>query len=129
MHPLVVDLDGTLVRTDMLHELAIGALRTRPFDVLRIPIWWSQGKAVLKRRLSDLVRFDPTSLPYNTDLLDWLRAQKASGRKLVLCTGSDAAVATSIAQHLDLFDEVIASDGVTNMAGRNKAAALEQRYG
>ena len=84
IHPLVVDLDGTLVRTDTLHELAIGVLRASPFDTLRIPLWLSRGKAVLKRRLSELAHVDPKSLPYNTELLEWLRSQKAAGRRRVL---------------------------------------------
>ncbi len=52
LHPLVVDLDGTLIRTDMLHEFALRVLRDRPFDTLRIPYWLSRGKAVLKRHLA-----------------------------------------------------------------------------
>lgn len=127
-HPLIIDLDGTLIHTDMLHESALRTLRDRPLDVLRMPCWLLQGKAVLKQRLAG-GEFDAASLPYNLELLDWLRQQKAAGRKLVLCTASDSTIATAIADHLSLFDEVMASDGVRNLAGSNKAAALEQRYG
>lgn len=127
-HPLIVDLDGTLTHTDMLHESALRTLRDRPFDVLRIPFWLSKGKALLKQRLAGGA-FDVASLPYNEELITWLRQQKADGRRLILCTASDVAIATAIAEHLDLFDEVMASDGVLNLAGKNKAAALEQRYG
>ena len=128
-HPLVVDLDGTLIRTDMLHESALRALRDNPFDTLRIPYWLSQGKAVLKRNLSNRTDFDPSSLPYNHDLLDWLKQQRAQGRKLVLCTASDHSIAIAISEHLGIFDEVMASDGTTNLAGKNKAEALERRFG
>src|SRR5207302_2386459 len=69
------------------------------------------------------------SLPYNSDLLEWLIKQRANGRKLILCTASDRSIAESIAQHLSLFDEVMASDGATNLAGTNKALALEKRFG
>lgn len=129
MHPLVVDLDGTLIHTDMLHESALRILRDSPLDTLRIPFWLSKGKAVLKQHLAARTEFDPTSLPYNGELLDWLRQQKSGGRKLILCTASDKSIALSIADHLDIFDEVIASDGLTNLAGKHKAAALEQRFG
>jgi hypothetical protein len=84
LHPLVVDLDGTLIRTDMLHESALRVLRDNPFNTLRIPYWLSQGKAALKRHLADSTEFDPSSLPYNYDLLDWLKQQHAQGRKLIL---------------------------------------------
>ena len=127
--PLVVDLDGTLLRTDSLHESAIRLLRDRPFDLLRVPFWLIRGKAVLKRKIAHVIKLDPASLPYRTDLLAWLAEEHAAGRRLVLCTASDAAVARAIADHIGLFDEVIASDGVTNLAGARKAATLVERFG
>lgn len=127
--PLVVDLDGTLINTDTLHEATLRVLRDAPLDAMKIPFWLSQGKAQLKRALADRVSFDPTNLPYNQGFIQWLRAQRAAGRKLVLCTASDHSFAQSIADHLNLFDEVLASDGNHNMAGHNKAQALQQRFG
>ncbi len=129
LHPLVVDLDGTLIHTDMLHESALRVLRDSPVHTLRIPLWLSKGKAVLKQHLASRTDFDPKTLPYNEDLLDWLKIQRAEGRKLILCTASDRSIADSIAEHLDIFDEVIASDGFTNIGGKHKAETLEQRFG
>lgn len=128
-HPLVVDLDGTLIHTDMLHESALRVLRDNPFYLLFIPYWLSQGKAVLKLNLSNRTDFDPSSLPYNNDLLYWLKQQRAQGRKLILCTASDHSIAIAISEYLGIFDEVMASDGKTNLAGKHKAKALEQRFG
>jgi 4-hydroxybenzoate polyprenyltransferase/phosphoserine phosphatase len=128
-YPLVVDLDGTLIRTDMLHESAWKFLRDSPFDTLLMPFWLAHGKATLKRRLADRTDFDAASLPYNYDLLSWLKLQRDQGRKLILCTASDHVIATAIADHLGIFDEVMASDGVTNLAGKHKAHALVQRFG
>jgi 4-hydroxybenzoate polyprenyltransferase/phosphoserine phosphatase len=127
--PLIIDLDGTLIHTDMLHESALRTLRDKPFEVLRIPFLLARGKAVLKRRLAQHGEFDAASLPYNTDLLEWLKQQRSDGRKLILCTASDRSIADAIASHLGVFDEVMASDGVTNLAGKNKAAALVERFG
>ena len=129
LKPLVIDLDGTLIHTDVLHESALRALHDHPLDTLCIPLWLARGKAVLKRHLATLSDFDPKSLPYNIELLAWLRQQKTGGRKLVLCTASDESFAVSIADHLKLFDDVIASDGTTNLAGGNKARALVDRFG
>lgn len=130
MHfPIVVDLDGTLIHSDMLHESALRLLRDRPLNVLQIPVWLSSGKAALKSRLAGMVDFDPATLPYNEKLLAWLREQRATGRKLVLCTASDQAIAQAIAAHLGLFDEVMASNGTVNLAGRHKANALVERFG
>lgn len=127
--PLIIDLDGTLIHTDMLHESALRALRDNPLEVLRIPYFLARGKAVLKRRLAQGSVFDAASLPYNTAFLEWLKQQRSTGRKLILCTASDLSVANAIAAHLGVFDEVMASDGVVNLAGEHKAAALVERFG
>jgi len=127
--PLIIDLDGTLIHTDMLHESALRTLRDKPVEVLRIPFLLARGKAVLKRRLAQHGEFDAASLPYNTALLEWLRQERSSGRKLILCTASDQSIANAIADHLGVFDEVMASDGTVNLAGKNKADALVQRFG
>nr|VFJ67928.1 MAG: 4-hydroxybenzoate polyprenyltransferase [Candidatus Kentron sp. FW] len=128
-HLLVVDLDGTLIRTDMLHESALRVFRDHPWDTPRIPFWIARGRAVLKQNLALRTDFDPKTLPYNEELLGWLKNQRSEGRKLILCTASDRSIAISIAEHLDIFDEVIASDGSKNIAGEHKAETLEQRFG
>ena len=127
--PLCVDLDGTLIHSDMLHESSLRLLGASPLSVLKIPFWLVSGKAVLKQKLAGRCDFDPSALPYNDALITWLREQHAQGRHLVLCTASDQEVATAIASHLCLFDEVLASNGVVNLAGRHKAEVLVARYG
>ena len=127
--PLVVDLDGTLIHTDMLHESTIRLLRDKPHFVLAIPFWLFSGKALLKQKLASHVDADITSLPFNQQLIDWLQSQKDLGRRLVLCTATDISIAKMMADHLKLFDEVIASDGIQNLAGKNKANALVEKYG
>jgi len=126
--PLVVDLDGTLIYSDMLHESAIRVFRERPFRTLRIPFLLARGKAFLKQHLASSTEFDPKTLPYNEELLEWLKQQREGGRRLVLCTASDRSIANLISDHLNIFDEVIASDGVSNIAGEHKAATLVQRF-
>lgn len=113
----------------MLHESALRISRDRPLDVLRIPGWLAQGKAVLKRNLAERSAPDVALLPYNEALLAWLQEEKAAGRRIVLCTASDRAIAEAVAAHLGVFDEVMASDGAVNLAGDNKADALVRRYG
>ncbi len=84
---------------------------------------------MLKQHLAQRTDMDASLLPYNKELIDWLRSERKAGRTLVLCTASDKTLASAIAEHLELFDIVMASDGETNLAGKNKAAALEQRFG
>lgn len=126
--PLVVDMDGTLIHTDMLHESALRVLRDSPVETLRIPFLLARGKAILKQHLASCTAFDPRTLPYNEELLEWLKNQRFEGRRVILCTASDRSIADAIAEHLGIFDEVIASDGALNVAGKRKADALVQRF-
>lgn len=127
--PLVVDLDGTLIRTDMLVESASQFLIQNPFQFFKPLLWLLRGKTVLKTELAERVALDPSALPFNTDLLDWLRAEKQSGRCVVLATASHRVLAEQVAQHLHLFDEVLATDGHTNLKSTAKAQALIERFG
>jgi 4-hydroxybenzoate polyprenyltransferase len=126
--PLCVDLDGTLIRTDTLVECVL-SLSRRPLDLLRVPFWLFRGRAYLKRRIASASNIDVRHLPYNDELVEYLRDQHKNGRGLVLATAADAIVAQDVADYLGLFDEVIASDGVTNMKGEEKRLKLVQRFG
>ena len=125
---LCVDLDGTLMRGDLLHEsLRASALRSP--RLLRLPLWLRHGKASMKRRIAERTEIDVETLPYEDDLLAFLRAERAKGRRLVLVTASDAKFADAVAEHLGCFDEVIASDGETNLRSHAKAERLVARFG
>jgi 4-hydroxybenzoate polyprenyltransferase/phosphoserine phosphatase len=125
--PLCVDLDGTLIRSDMLHE-GLFALAGDPGIVDCLPQLF-RGRAAFKQRVAERAPMDPAILPYNEQFLTFLRAQKAAGRYLVLATAADGHVARRIAEHLGLFDEVIASDGKNNLKGAAKGQALVARFG
>jgi hypothetical protein len=49
--------------------------------------------------------------------------EHAAGRKLYLATGADGVLARSIAAHLGIFDDVMASDGTVNLTGTQQAEA------
>jgi phosphoserine phosphatase len=127
--PLVVDLDGTLIKTDLLWESLGLYLRRNPFGIFPVLLWWTRGRAFLKQRLADHVRVDPAKLPVNGKFLAWLHEQKAAGRKIVLATASDFQAAKPVADHFGIFDEVLASDGKTNLRGANKLKALVEKFG
>jgi 4-hydroxybenzoate polyprenyltransferase len=128
-HPLIVDLDGTLIHTDLLYESASQFLIKSPFKFYNLLYWMLNGKEVLKAELAHHVCLDIPALPYNADVLDWLRAEKQSGRRLVLATASHRVLAEQVAQHLHLFDEVLATEGNTNLKSTAKAQALIERFG
>jgi 4-hydroxybenzoate polyprenyltransferase len=126
--PLCVDLDGTLVKSDTLADSLVVLARCHPTALLRAPFWAIKGKAHLKSQVGSLVTLDVAHLPYNRPLLDYLRDEHAAGRKLYLATGADGVLARSIATHLGIFDDVMASDGAVNLTGNNKLLDLEQRF-
>ena len=129
MLPLCIDLDGTLIRTDMLFESAAALLRDKPWLAFAMPRWLMQGKAALKREIADRVTIDPALLPYNEEFLEWVIAEHARGRTLVLATASAQPLANAIARHLNIFSKVIASDGHVNQKGVTKLATLSPLYG
>lgn len=126
--PLCVDLDGTLIRSDLLFESALSLLRRNPLYVFAFLLWLLRGRAHLKREVARRAEVDPATLPYDERVVDWLREQQGQ-RPRVLCTASDTTLANGVAMHLGLFDEVLASDGARNLAGRHKGEALRERYG
>lgn len=124
--PLCVDLDGTLLATDILWESVVLLARTRPAKLFLLPFWLLGGKARLKRRLAQEVAPDPRTLPYRPEVLALLDAEHRCGRPLILATASDIGIARSIAEHLRIFTTVIGSDGTTNAAGVHKLRALQE---
>jgi 4-hydroxybenzoate polyprenyltransferase len=126
---LCVDLDGTLVKSDTLHDSALAVARHHPSALVNIPGWLAQGKAALKRHLANTIQLDVVHLPYNRELLQYLEQQRATGRPIYLATAADADTANRIAEHLGLFAGVLASDGQLNLAGKNKLAAFQSRFG
>src|SRR4051812_23341774 len=126
--PLVVDLDGTLVRTDTLHESLLVLLKRNPLLLVLAALWLLKGKAAFKAEVGRRVKLDTEHLPYSEPLLAYLTEQKAQGRRLVLATAADRTIAEAVSAHLGLFDEVYASDGVVNLSGERKLARLKQAH-
>jgi 4-hydroxybenzoate polyprenyltransferase len=121
---LYVDLDGSLIATDLLHESTLKLLRVSPQSLLQVPKWLMQGKATLKREIASRVDIDVTTLPYRDEVLQFIRDAKAKGQRTVLVTASDRQFAQGVAHHLGLFDSVIASDGQDNLSGARKLQAI-----
>jgi 4-hydroxybenzoate polyprenyltransferase/phosphoserine phosphatase len=127
--PLVVDLDGTLTYTDTLFESVLLLLKRQPWMVLAVLAWALRGPWTLKSQLAARVQLDVAMLPWRQDLLGWLRAQRAAGRTLVLATAAHRSIAQAAAEHLRLFDQVLATEGGVNLKGARKLAAIQARIG
>lgn len=127
--PLVVDLDGTLLRSDTLVESLFAVARMHPLALLKVPLWLAQGRARLKQALAERAAIDARTLPLDQELLDYLRAQKRQGRRLILASGADEKIACAVAQECGLFEAVMASNGAVNLTAGHKRNRLVAEFG
>jgi 4-hydroxybenzoate polyprenyltransferase/phosphoserine phosphatase len=127
--PLIVDLDGTLVKTDLLIESLLALLRVQPLFLFLLPWWLAKGKACLKHEVARRVSLDVGVLPWRDRFIDYLRQERTGGRSLVLATGTDIRIAHQVAGHLKIFDEVLATDPPVNLCGEAKRKLLVSRFG
>jgi 4-hydroxybenzoate polyprenyltransferase len=127
--PLAVDLDGTLIRSDTLHESLISYLTSAPLSAFRLASSLLRGKAAFKREVAGTAQLDPALLPYNQEFLRFLEQERQSGRQLGLFTAADQSVADAVARHVGLFDLARGSDGQENLDGNRKARAIADAFG
>lgn len=130
--PLIVDLDGTLCRTDTLHEGLLGLLGQDPAQVLRLPLWLRKGKAEFKRHVADAHVVDPALLPYDQDVLELIEEARAQGRPVALISAADHRQVEAVARHLDLFDLALGTGSPVaegNLRGEAKARFLAENFG
>jgi len=126
--PIYVDMDGTLVSTDIAQELILQCFKK--FDLLSklAPLVLS-GRSRIKRFLADNTEFSAEHLPYNQVLIDYLKKEKSQGRKIILATASDKLIAEKVAKHLEFFDDIIASEPGSNLKGKHKLKVIKEHSG
>lgn len=127
--PLCVDLDGTLIWSDLLVESIFALLKINPLYLFLLPVWLLEGKAHLKQQLANRVELDVSLLPYNQPFIEYLKQERAAGRQIILATASNIKLAQQVALYLDLFDSTLASDAQTNLSSSHKLKRLEEVFG
>ena len=128
--PLAVDMDGTLILSDMSVLSVRRVLTRRPWLIPSFVIKEITGRrAEWKRDLGRLLKFEPSELAYHESFLEWLTGEHARGRTLILATASDRIVAERVAAHVGMFSDVMASDNDYNLRDTKKAEALVARFG
>lgn len=127
--PLVLDLDRTLVRSDLLFESFAVALKRNPMTVL-LCLWWllTKGISHLKHRLAQVAVPDIDLIPVNAEMLAFAEGEAAAGRAVILATAADSILANRIAKRFPFISRVLSSDGHTNLKGSTKALTLQTEY-
>lgn len=126
---LIVDLDHSLITIDLLQFSSKKALCINPLLIFIIPFWLMRGKGFLKDKLSQRVFIDATKLPYNQLVIKYIKQRKSIGDNIILATASHYKYANAVAEHLQFFDEVMASDKFFNLSSHNKAKKLVEKFG
>ena len=126
---IVIDLDGTLIKTDLLVESFLLLIKKNPFLMFAVVLWLFKGKAHMKREIAKRVDLPVELLPYNQVVLDYIHEKKKQGHQIALATASYKRFANDVAHFLEVFDAVYATDGDLNLSGSKKRAALNAAYG
>ncbi|HTD05641.1 UbiA family prenyltransferase [Undibacterium sp.] len=124
--PLFVDLDGTLIKTDLLMESALLLVKQAPWMIFSLPVWLLRGRGHLKARIAERVSLEADTFPLQNEFVAYLHEQHAAGREIHLATASDIQLAQPMADRLGIFTSVLASDGVRNLRSEAKLEAIQQ---
>ncbi|MBS1509709.1 MAG: UbiA family prenyltransferase [Bacteroidetes bacterium] len=127
--PLVTDLDGTLIETDLLYEAFVLLLKKNPLYVFNCIPWTLKGKAYLKSKIFGNTEIAYDTLPYNTAVLDFLKQEFANGRKIVLATASPVYAAEQVAKVHPLFSEIYGTTETVNLKSAIKGDFLVRQFG
>ena len=127
--PIYCDVDGTLIRSDLLIESAFATIKKKPWIVLIFPFWLMRGRSYLKARLAEGYDMEPSLLPYNDALVTYLSGESRKGRDIYLASASETRLVSAIADHLGFVRGTIASNKTRNLKGQNKAEEMVRHSG
>jgi 4-hydroxybenzoate polyprenyltransferase len=127
--PLVVDLDGTLIYSDLLWEAVLQLLKSKPLHIFALMMWLLRGKSAFKHHIAKHTKVNAKTLPYDIVIVQEIKSQHAHGRKIILATGSHRYYASQVASHFAIFSTVLATDEHMNMVSSNKASELVKLFG
>ena len=126
--PLVLDLDGALIRTDILFETFVSVVRRNPLRLFQVAAWLLRGRAILKQKLAEAAVLDVDGLPATEELVSYAAREAALGRQVHLATATDSLIAHRIKKRFPFIARVFASDGETNLKARAKAQVLTEAF-
>ncbi len=126
--PLVLDLDGTLIKSDLLWEGLVTTLRSDPGRALSALAGIWSGRARLKRGLAEGTAGHTLEFPFNDAVLALALQEHRRGRAVYVATAADQAMASRVLEGHGFVKAVFGSDGVRNLKGRHKADFLQKEF-
>lgn len=127
--PLFVDLDGSLIKTNSLHEAAIILARMKPWLVFLLPLWLLRGQDFLWNKLAETVSINVGLLPYRPEVLEYLRDQRDQGREIILISGAHETIVSQVSRHLGLFSSHHGSTSGMHLVADRKLQVIRERIG
>ncbi len=127
--PLVLDVDGTFLRTDLLYESFWAGLGQAPGATLKAALRHFRAPARLKAELAGIVQLRTDLMPVNAEIADMAMQAVRDGREVVLASASDQRLVAALATDYGLSPRVYGSTPDRNLKGPAKAQALVEDFG
>jgi 4-hydroxybenzoate polyprenyltransferase len=129
LRPLCVRLDGALLKTDLFYESLVRLIARQPITLLRVPWWLLKGGRRAAGIAASRCLVPPETLPYDPDVLAWVRHMHTIGRRIVLVSESERAFVEPVAAHLGIVSDVVVPQDGAGGTRTPVAAALSDRFG
>lgn len=127
--PLVLDIDGTLLRTDLLYETFWAALGHDFASTVRVALSNFRDPECLKHDLTAIARPQIELLPVRQDIVEMARSAVAAGRAVHLVSASHQNLVDELADHLGLPGPHFGSQPNCILTDATKASFLEEQFG
>lgn len=125
--PLVVDVDGTLLRTDLLWEGLLRMMFERPHRIFGALLALPHGRSAFKTFVADCVDVRCESLPLDPAVLELVEQARRRGRTVVLASAAARSQVVDLARRVPV-DRILASEPDLNLKGRRKLDALQNEF-
>ena len=130
LYILAVDLDNTLIKTDMIY---IGVKFLLFYRIYLLPklIWLFsfKGKTYAKKYLFDITSYSLKNITFNKSVVDFIKDNKEKYTYTILISGSYYKYVDAISKYLGLFDFSVGTTLETNMISLNKTRYLKDKFG
>lgn len=124
---LHIDLDGTLLKSDLLHEHLIRLLLRNPLKFIAILPSLLKGKLAFKQAVANACDFRNIVLPYNEDLTTWLKTNYLKYKSTNLITASPQKWADLVSDKFPFLNSAHGSKA-KNLSGKNKLQFIESEF-